>query len=252
MADEEGLAPDQGFEPEPTQEPEPSPEATPEPEPEAAAAPQPTPDEIIRQAEERAFQRTASWMGRRDKDLMENIGNLIDSRMRTMAPPAPPPPSDPQALLENPDAYLGQLVPRILDQEISRRTQQEQRYMTDLVSNAGKLMQDDPLFNDEEFGKQVAEETSRQFASIDKRMPANVAAELLINRATAAVIRKQRGEKVNPLAGNTPGRAPASITPPVAAAHKVKLPPLSDLTKEFQKKWGYTDDAMAKLYGEAK
>jgi hypothetical protein len=43
------------------------PEVTPEPIPEPVPM---TPEQIMAQAEERAFQRMASWSGRRDKELL--------------------------------------------------------------------------------------------------------------------------------------------------------------------------------------
>jgi len=236
-----------------------SPEPTPEPEPpqEPEPTPQITPDEIIRQAEERAFQRTASWMGRRDKDLIDNISTIIDARLRSAIPPQAPPPaisSDPAAILENPDAWaeakIRSAIPAVLDQEIQRRTQMDQTYTADVIRHAGRMMEADPMFDDKNFGTEVVAEAQKQFASLDKRIPPELGAELLIHKAIASVNRKKMLEKKNPLAGNQPGRAPGNITPPVATPPKVKPPKLSETASQLAKRWGYNAEALAKLFPE--
>ena len=107
MADDTPVAPDaSGQLPEPT----PAPEQTPTPEPESQPPPPPTltPDQIMEQAAERAFQKLASWDGRRQKDLLDNVGNIVESRLRardTAPPPAPLlPDADPAALFSDPKA----------------------------------------------------------------------------------------------------------------------------------------------------
>jgi hypothetical protein len=215
--------------------------------------PQINPDEIV----EKAFQRTASWMGRRDKDLIDNISNIIDARIRNIVPPqAPPQPmtSDPAALLENPDAYLEArfktAVPRIIDQEITRRTQREQAYFTNTVKNTARLLDSDPLFDDKALGAEVVAEIQARLPHVDKRLPEDVQAKLLVSDSLAAVYRKQRMAKVNPLANNTPGKAPATQGPPAATKPSVKVPKLDAYTMKWAKEWGYKDEDIAKLYGE--
>jgi hypothetical protein len=213
----------------------------------------PTPDEIIRQAEERAFQRTASWLGRRDKDLIDNIGNLIEQRLKTAVPaPQTTEKTDINSLLENPDAWaeskLRTVVPQIFDQELQRRTKAEQQYTTELIKNAGSIMDSDPLFNDKEFGKQVIEEVQKGFGSLDKRLPPDVNAQLVINNAITSVYRKQALTKKNALAGNQPGKTVGTITPPATQKTTVKAPKLSDTAQSLAKRWGYSNEDLAKLF----
>jgi hypothetical protein len=222
-------------------------------------APQLTPEDIIKQAEERAFQRTASWMGRRDRDLIDNISNIIDARVRSITPQYTPPvpqTTDPATLLENPDAWaeskLRAAVPQMLDQEIARRTQAEQSYTSSIIKTAGQIMDSDPLFEDRDFGAEVVAEVQKQFGSIDKRLPPEIGAQMLINNSIASVYRRKTMAKTNPLAGNTPGRAPAMQTPPVASAPKVKAPKMSATAAQMAKRWGYKDEDLAKLFAEGK
>ena len=261
MADEEAVAPEEGYDPqEPTPEPEPEgpaeqePAPEPEPEPEPAGPP-PTSEDIIKQAEERAFQRTASWIGRRDKDLIDNIV----ARLRPPPPPpAPPPPRDPSAsmdaLVENPDGWVEEKIraslPHIIDQDNQRRQQAEQIYTAEIIRHAGGMMEADPQFEDKEFGKEVIAEVKAGYATLDKRIPPQFGAEMLLNRAIVNVHRKRTLEKKNPLAGNTPGKVVSGVKPPPAANPKVKVPPLSEGAQKLAKRWGYKEEDLAKVFGE--
>jgi hypothetical protein len=250
MPEPEVLAPEPGFEPEPTPEPEPSPEPAPEPEP--ATPPPMTPDEIIRRAKDEAKQEALaqfqSWIGRRDQALMENIATTIDTRLRSITPPAPPPPSDPQALLDNPDAWAEQKVPQIINKLVQQQTQAEQNFRANVVQSAGQIMNVDPLFSDMQFAEEVARESSKYYDSIDRRLPPDTAAENIIYKAVAAVQRRRITEKVNPLAGNVPGRAPGVQTPPAAQAPKVKVPKLSEAAARMAKMWNYSAEDLAKVF----
>jgi len=210
----------------------------------------PSPDEIIRQAEERAFQRTASWMGRRDKDLMDHIGNLIDSRIRTVAPL--PASTDPTSILDDPDRWteskIRAAVPQILNEEIQKRMQADQGYTAGVIQHAARIMDSDPLFEDKTFGAEVVAEAQKQFGTLQKNIPPDVAAELLINKALASVNRRKMLEKKNPLAGNQPGKVVGGITAPPAPAAKPKVPKLSESAQALAKRWGYSAEDLAKVF----
>uniref|UniRef100_A0A6M3LM82 Uncharacterized protein n=1 Tax=viral metagenome TaxID=1070528 RepID=A0A6M3LM82_9ZZZZ len=255
MDDDTLVAPPEGQEPEPTPqptpEPEPAPEQTPEPPP---PPPPPTQEEIMRQAEERAFQRMASWQGRRDKDLFDSLGNLIDSRLRSnQPPPVPSPPSDPATILENPDAWaeakLREAFPRILDQEVQRRTQQDTQHTSEVVRQAGAIMDSDPLFQDKELGSEVIAEIQKNFNTVRGLQP-NVAAQLLVSNAVSAAFRKRTLTKTNPLAGNRPVTGPmGTVKPPVAPVAKPKPVKLSEEAAALAKRWNYSAEDISKVFG---
>jgi hypothetical protein len=211
-----------------------------------------TPDEIIQRAEERAFQRTASWMGRRDRELIDNVTNMIDQKMRSMIPPQPAPASDPTQLLENPDLWAEQKIPQIIDRYVATRTQAEQSYMANVIKNAGGMMDSDPLFADKDFGAEVIAEVQKQIGHIDKRQSPDIAARLLVNDAIAAVYRQKTSVKTHPLGGNVPGKAPAGQTPPVGnKGSSPKMPKLSDVSMRMVKQWNYDPETVAKLMEKA-
>jgi hypothetical protein len=243
-----------GQPPEPTPA-EPIPEPTPEPIPEPAPTPPPEPQlssaEIMEQASERAFQKMASWQGRRDKDLFDNLGNLIDNRLRTQTPPPPPPSTDPATMLENPDAWARTVVPRILDEEVSRRTQADKNFNTELIRQAAAAMDNDPLFEDKELGNSVVAEIQKNFNSVNRQLHPSVAAQLLVSGAVANVFRAKAGTKVNPLAGNKPGGGPiGTVKPPPAVAPKAKPVKLSESAAALAKRWNYSPEDIAKVFGE--
>ncbi|HHT9146685.1 MAG TPA: hypothetical protein ACFYD4_13600 [Candidatus Wunengus sp. YC61] len=131
-------------------------------EPETVAQPEPlvatptplTQEQLLQQAEERAFQRTASWMGRREQtnldNIMRNVVQAIDSRLSKFSPTAPLPQVDkgydPDAFVENPEPMLRSLVPKIMSEVVSRQAETEKRYNVELVRQAGLLMTSDPAF----------------------------------------------------------------------------------------------------------
>lgn len=257
MDDYTEVAPEEGFNPETTETSEPDQQAEetsspPETE-QAAPPPQPTVEELLRQQEERLSQKWQSWTGRRDQDLLSHVAQVIDSRLRDVRPPAPEQPAgDPAALLENPDNYLRTVVPKILHEEINRVTRAEQTYTADIIRNAGELMNNDPLFSDTEFGTEVVKEIQKNFSTLDKSIAPAMAARLLVAESIATVNRRKLGQKVNPLANNTPGKAPGNQTPPAAPPPSVKVPKLDPYTERWAKKWGYKDEDLVKLYGASK
>jgi len=231
-------------------EPEPTPEPIPEPVPEPVPEPRLSPADIMEQASERAFQKMASWQGRRDKDLFDNLGNMIDSRFKGQQQPPQAPSTDPATMLENPDAWARTVVPRILDEVVQTRSRAEQEFNSELIRQAAAQMDNDPLFQDKNLGNAVVSEIQRNFGSIDKKLPPGVAAQLLVNNALASVVRQSR-QKQNPLSGNAPQKGPmGTIKPPVAAQAKPKPVKLSDEAAALVKRWNYSPEDVARVFGE--
>lgn len=221
--------------------------------------PAPTAEEIRRQASEEAFQRVASWIGRRDKDLMDNLGNLINSRIPPPQQQPPAPPVDAAAILERPDAAMQQMgyvkasdIPRIINDTIGQQTAAEQRYNAEVVQQTAALMDADPIFQGEEgkkLGAEAIEEIQKGFRTLDKRLPPQIAAQLLLNGAVAGVSRKRILTKPNAFAGKTPVKGPmGTVTPPVATPAKAKAPKLSADAAALAKRWGYSEEDISKVF----
>jgi len=218
--------------------------------------PQLSQDDIIKKAADYSLQQMRSWQGRRDRDLFD----AIDNRLRQLQTPQPatqpiaPSTSSVDDVLNNPDAWLEQkaanLVPRMLQSEIQKMQQAEQGYTTEFIKQAGNILDTDPLFEDKELGNAVVLEIKNSMGNLDKRLPPNYAAQLSVSNAIASVMRKQKAEKHNPLAGNQPGKAVGGIKPPPVPTQKIKIPKLSAEAEKLRKRWGYTDEDLARLFPE--
>jgi len=254
MDDDTPQAPESsGQPPEPTPEPTPTPEPEPPPTPEPTPPP-PTPEQIAEMASEKAFQKIASWQGRRDKDLFDNLGNLIDTKIRGAAPQPEQPRTDPATVLENPDAWLRNTVPKILHDEVARITKQDQEFNSELIRNAAATMDSDALFKGEEgqkLGNAVVAEIQKNFNSVDRNVNPAVAARLLVSDAVVSVMRQNIGKKENPLAGNRPVAGPmGTVKPPVSGMPKAKPPKLSESASALAKRWNYSAEDIARVFGE--
>ncbi|MDO8733569.1 MAG: hypothetical protein Q7K21_00225 [Elusimicrobiota bacterium] len=219
-------------------------------------APEPTAAELMTQAEERAFQRMASWSGRRDKELLDAVGNMINQRL-PQAAQQPVTPSDAATILDNPDAWVAQkireMTPGVLTQEINRVTTAERNYNAALIQQAGQLMDGDPLFNDKTFGGEVIAEIQKEFGTVNKGIPPDINARLLIGNAVANIYRRKSGEKTNALAGNTGakggvGGVKAGTTPVLTKGKVIKLSPDA---KRLADRWGYKEEDLQRVFKEA-
>ena len=220
-----------------------------------AAAPELTTAEIMAQADERAFQRFASWSGRRDKELLDAVGNMINQRPPS-APATNQAQSDPATILDNPDAWveerIRQTAPRVLSEEINRLSAVERNYKSSLIQHAGQIMDTDPLFADKVFGNEVIGEIQQLFGSVNKSLPPDVNAQLLISNAVTNIYRKNAAKKVNALAGNTgvkPGVGGVKPgNPPPVRGKVIKLSPA---TERLAKRWGYKEEDLQRVFKDA-
>jgi len=222
-------------------------------------APQLTPEERERQLEERMVQRMSSWTGRRDKALLDSMGQLIDSRLRSvqpapqMAPPASPAsPVDAAALLEKPDFVIGKILeeqaPRLFERVMQQRTVADQQYTNDVVKGAAAIMDSDPLFTDVSFGNEVVSEIQKEFGNMRRDIDPSIAAQLIVNKAVTNVYRKNKAP-VNGLSGNRPAGVPlGGVKPPPAQTPKAPPVKLSPEAKLLAERFGYKDEDLAKVF----
>lgn len=231
---------------------------TPPAEPTAPA--QPTAEELSQQAEERAFQRFASWQGRREKGLLESVGQMLDSRLSRVPPQAPPPTSQPQTidaatLLDKPVEIITQVLqekaPNIIANIAKAQSQAEQQFTQSVIKGAADIMMADPLFADQAFGNDVVNEIKNSFGSIRRDLPTEVASQLLVNSAVANVYRKNKAP-ANGLSGNRPATVPlGGVKPPPATPPKAPPVKLSAEAKALAERFGYKDEDLAKVFKEA-
>lgn len=209
---------------------------------------QPTLDEIIERAAKAGFDRTASWIGRRDKDLLNQVGQLINGIRSEFAAGRDPAQKQDDNGKEAFDAFV-ENPSRWLDQELSRRQANVNSRFQTIVGHAGQLMESDDLYQDRDFGMEVVNEVKNVLPTLPPNLDPRAAAELLVARATQAAIRKKGGVKGNAYSGKTAAGVPiGGVKPGSSVGGKPKVQKLSDKTEEFAKKWGYTQDDLAKIF----
>lgn len=201
--------------------------------------------------EERAFQRTASWMGRREKEfsdnILRNVTQVLESRLSQLQPRPPEPVTEIATVLDNPDAWLEKTIPKVLEKERTRVAQANQNFTSEIIRHAGRQMDSDPLFENKELGAEVIAEIQKNFGSVDKRVPPDIAARMLVNDAVTNIYRRKISTKPNPLAGNTPGKVVGTITPPARQAPQATPVKLDDMAKKVAAWFGNTDKEISEM-----
>jgi len=239
-----GLPPvDDGQEPiQPTDEGEPQEEPQ---EPQEPQEPAPSVEDIINGVSDKMMQKFQSWQGRRDKELTERIAKIEQGS----APQAPAiqPGVD---FWDNPAQATESVARQVARQELQRVQKQDSDYTNSVIAESMELMQDDPLFQDREFGTKVVEDIKQNYPSLDKGLPPQMAARLLVSQGIANVHRGTATTKQNPLAGNTGKTVPTGVgTPPPAKPRaKVVTTQLNDDAKRMAKKWGYTEEQLKQVF----
>lgn len=215
-----------------------------------------TPEQI----EERAFQRTASWTGRELKtfsenlseNILRNVSQIIDQRLAQVSPAGSPAPDtfDAATFLDNPDAALRTIIPKILHEEINRQSTAEQGYNTALVQHVGQMMDTNPLFKDKQLGGEVLSELTQRMRNVDRSLPPQRIAKELISDSYMSVVSKRMAVGQNALAGNTPQKGIGGIGPPARRAGTAPPIKLDDQSKKVAAWFGNTDEDVRNMLRE--
>lgn len=188
-----------------------------------------------------------SWLGRRDKETLSHIGEIIDQRIQSVRPK------------ESDDEYSTRLLekPReVIRAEIeafsAERSKKETTHLNKTMESVGGLMESDPLYSDKDLGNEVVEEIKKMIQSgkVGSDLPPASAGKLMLADALSNVFRKRQSKKTNPLSTNKPGGGAANLNAPAAPTKKAKVPKLDEFTQRMAEKWGYKEEDLARLYGE--
>lgn len=219
--------------------------------------PQLTPEQREQQLEERMFQKVASWQGRRDKALMESIGQMMSALKQSPQAQAPAQPMtvDATTLLEKPESVISQVfesqAPKVFEKFLSQRTQAEQQFTNTVVRSAAAIMDADPLFADQAFGNEVVAEIQKNFGNMRRDINPEVAAQLLVNSAVTNVYRRTKSPS-NGLSGNRPATVPlGGVKPPPSTPPKAPPVKLSPEAQKLAERFGYKSEDLAKVFAEA-
>lgn len=231
--------------------PEPTPEVPETPEtPEVPETPQVPEYLTAAQAQELLDKQAASfqsWLGRRDKETLSHIGEIIDARIKENKPKE----SDDEystKLLEKPREVIRAEF-EAFEQE---RTRKQTTHLNKTMETVGGLMESDPLYADKELGNEVVEEIKHmvQTGKIDHSVSPAAAGKIVLADALSTVFRKRQNKKTNPLEKNKAGGGAPNLNPPANPPKKVNVPKLDDYTRRMAEKWGYKEEDLVKLYGE--
>ena len=224
----------------PPAEPPVIPEEAPPETPPAEPAPEMSP-------EEKRDHDMRSWIGRRDAEIRTEIdrqNQAILEEIRGIKAGTGTPAEAP-----DPSVDAGAW----LDHELKQREGEQTTYQNTLIKTGTALLQQDELVKaDPELGQEIYQEIQQGRVLIDRSLPPQTAATLAIASAKSNVLTRRMTKKVNPLAANTPTTVPVSGIAPSAPSPTptVKLPKMSKLAQETQKRYGMTDEEVAKVLSE--
>ena len=185
-----------------------------------------------------------SWLGRRDKETLNHIGNVINQKLAKQESPD----EVSTRLLENPR----EVIRSEMQAYESERTQKQTSHLNSTMDTVGMIMESDPLYLDKTLGNEVVAEIKQmvQTNKINPNLPPEAAGKLALADAVVNVYRRRAGVKTNPLSANAPANTGPGLAPPAKPAVKVKMPQLDEVTKKMAEKWGYNAEDLARVYGE--
>lgn len=218
-------------------------ETTPEaPAVDEAPPQEPTIQELLDARDAKIQSSMQSWLGRRDKDLIDAIERKFESKLESVKPK-----QKEEFNFEDPLPQIETHVRNILTQE----QRKEYEYTQSVVNAAGRLMETDDLFEDAELGNEVVEVIKSDIGRIKKNVPPDIAAELLVSNALKKVYKARKGQKKTAFDGKKPtGEKLGSVTPSTSTDKKEKMPKMSDLAGRMVKTWNYSPDDVKRILSE--
>lgn len=204
-----------------------------------------TTDQLTAELDKRD-QSHRSWMGRRDKELTTQIGGVIDERLTRQQQTQQTPEEVSMALSENPRAVIRAEIEAVT----SEQNQQHQTHVTNTMTQIANLMDSDPLYGDEELGKDIVENIKKQVESgkVNAGMAPEQAGRLMLGDALASVHRTRAAQKINPLGTNVPTKDGSNLNPPAAKKKAIKHEQLDARTQRMADHYGYKPEDLARIF----
>jgi len=156
-----------------------------------------------------------------------------------------PPPAEAPDPSQDADAWF--------EHKLKEKVTHEQEYNQKLITTGTALIsQDEVVKANPEMAEEIYQEIQSGRVPIMRNVAPEMAAQIAVAQAKSNVLTKRIMTKANPLARNTPANVPTGgVTPPAApAAPAVKVPKLSNLAAAAAKKWGMSNEEVAKALAE--
>lgn len=225
-----------------------APDADPQP-------PDPTPEgqdteTLVKTVTDAVTHNMQSFMGRRDKALIDgitkNFDSIVEKKVGAYTHTEAPAASDFnwEKPMESVEAAFSKLR--------QKEQVQDQEFQENLINGMGSYMDNNPMFKDQEFGKQVLETAMRNFGTARRDVDPKVAGQMLVQDATMQVIHAQK-EGTNALSGRPTPTAPSgSVTAPddVTPKQEATMPKLSEHAKKLVDRYGYSAEDVQKILGK--
>jgi len=195
---------------------------------------------------DRREQSNQSWMGRRDKALLDNVGNIINQRLSER--PQETPDEASTRLLENPR----EMIRSEMENWQSEKTAAQTSHLNDAMESVGEMMESDTLYTDKVLGNEVVEEIKSmvQTGKVESGIPGKQAGKLMLADALTNVMRKRAGAKTNPLEKNKPGGGGENLSAPAKVIPNVKAPKLDEEAQKLADTFNYSPEDLARVFGE--
>lgn len=194
--------------------------------------------------EEKRDHDMRSWIGRRDAEIRTEMDRrdqaLLAAIQEGRAIPETPPTETPDPSVDA-DAWL--------EHKLQQKVTTAQQFNEKLIRTGAAILQQDEMVKaDPKLADEIYQEIQSGRVPIMRTLTPEAAADIAIAKAKSNILTKRATIKPNPLAGNTPVTTPVGgITPPAApAAPAVKVPKMSSLATAAAKRWGMTDEEVAK------
>lgn len=206
-------------------------------------------DALVYQAVDKATQEFRTWSGRRDKALIDQLSQTLEERLASVKTHTGDGALSPGFDFEHPEAAIEKIISQ---REMKRQTEAE-KFNQAALAGMGRYMDSDPIFQNQNFGGKVLEMAITNIASLRRDLPPDVAGQMLIKDAALALGRE--GMKTQPALNRGAKQPFGSETAPAGGKKESTVytgQKLSPTAAKLAEKWGYSAEALNKLFPQEK
>ena len=228
--------------------------------PPAEGSPQLTQEELVKTVADTVTHNLQSFMGRRDKALIDGITNnfdgIVEKKLSAYTHNLPNAGANNMDNIEfdyeNPMAAVEQAAENTFKRLRQQETTEAAQFQEDVLNGIGQYMDNNPMFKDQEFGKRVIEHAMRNIGNANRSVDGRTAGQMLVQDTTLNLIAEEKAGS-NALSGRpAPTGSPGSVGPPPAGEppREPQMPKLSEHAQKLVDHYGYSTEEVIKILGE--